>query len=440
MGAAIALAGCPHPKPTVPAPGAGWSRELGSGAPDVSLRGLDVDAAGIVYVASMGRPDAPSMTVAAIGATGEPKWTWTARGAGAGPVAVAGTAVVAVVTPAPGAHDIPLPGGTAIKLRGEAGAGVVGLNAGVVAWHQAVSASDWAVVAAIAGHPSGDVVAVGSFAGVLRIGNAVVTSAGNSDGFAVRFDAAGSVKWLVRGGAGSADAFTAVAVSGAQAIESIAIAGAITGEADFRGTPLVANNPRTDNQDLAVVVLDGAGMPRWGGVIGGDNNDAASGVAIASDGAVVVAGTVRDVLTIDGVTMVVRGTTDAIVAMYDAAGTIQGANLLGADDVAGARGVAIAPDGRVVLAGEFSGVIRGPNGDLTADGGDDAFVATIDRTAHVTAIAPISGPGREEIVGVASSKAGIAYGVAHTAELIAFGAHLPSPASPTGGVAVFVEP
>ncbi len=437
----IALAGCPaSTKPTVPAPGAAWSRELGTGADDVAIRGLDVDAAGMVYVAAMGRPDAPSMNIAAIGATGEPRWTWTARGAGAGPVAVAGALTVAVVTPAPGAHDIPLPGGTAIKLRGEAGAGVVGLRAGAVAWHQAVSASDWAVIAAIAGHASGDVVAVGSFAGVLRVGNAVVTSAGNSDGFAVRFDPAGNVRWLVRGGAGSADAFTAVAVRGAKEIESIAVAGSITGEADFRGTPLVANNPRTDNQDVAVVVLDGAGMPRWGRVIGGDNNDAASGVAIADDGAVVVAGTVRDVLTVDGVTMVVRGTTDAIVARYDAAGTLAGANLLGADDIAGARGVAIGPDGRIVVAGTFSGVIRGPNGDLTADGGDDAFVATIDRTAHVTAIAPISGPGREDIVGLASSKAGIAYGVAHTAELIAFGAHVPAPRSPTGGVAVFVQP
>lgn len=437
--AAIALAGCPSPVHPTPPAGDGWSRELGTGAADVSLRGLAVDDAGVACVAIMGRPDAPSTTIAAVAATGEPRWSWTAKGAGAGPVAVAGALVVAVITPAPGAHEIPLPGGAAIKLRGEGGAGLVGLEGGVVKWHQAVSASDWAIVAAIAGHASGDVVAVGSFAGVLRVGNDVVTSAGNSDAFAVRLDAAGNVKWLVRAGAGSADAFTAVAVAGAKDLDAIAIAGSITGEADFRGTPLVAHNVRIDTQDLAVALVDGDGRPQWGRVLGGDNNDTASGVAIASDGTVIVAGTVREALIIEGDPVVVRGSTDALIAMYSTSGELLGANLLGADDTAGARGVAIAPDGHIAVTGYFSGLIRGPNGDLTADGGDDAFVATIDRTAHVTALDPISGPGREEVVGLASSKAGLAFAVAHTAELIAFGAHLPAPASPTGGVALFLR-
>jgi hypothetical protein len=149
---------------------------------------------------------------------------------------------------------------------------------------------------------------------------------------------------------------------------------------------------------------------------------------------------VREVLSIEGYTLVVRGTTDAIVALYGPRGGLLGANLLGANDTAGARGIAVAPDGRIVIGGWFSGVVRGPAGDLTAEGGDDAFVATVDRTAHVVAIDPVTGPGREELVGFAASPAGVAIGVAHTAELVAFAERFAAPADPTGGIAVFVRP
>jgi hypothetical protein len=416
-----------------------WSRALGNGdgaGGGAAIRGLDVDAAGVAYVAVTRAADT---VVSAIGATGAPRWTWTVAGGG-GPLAVAGRGAVCAIAPAPGAHAVAI-GGETVKLRGEAGAVLVGLDPrGAPAWHLAASATEWAVIAAIDGHPSGDAVAVGSFAGTLRIGDAVVTSAGNSDGFAVRVDAAGAVKWLVRMGAANGDALTAVSVAGDKEIASIAVAGTVTGTADFRGLALVAHNPRLASGDIAVAKLDATGLPTWGDVLGGDLDDVATGVALLPDGGVALAGTVREVVNLDDYTLVVRGRTDAIAVVYRPSGGRLGATLLGANDTAGARGVAVAPDGRIVVGGWFSGVVRGPAGDLTADGGDDAFVAVVDKTGHVIAIDPITGPGREEVVGFAASSAGVAIGVAHTADLIALGERLTEPIDPTGGIALFVRP
>ena len=433
-------AGCPRGGAKTPGGGGvAWSRALGDGAAAAAIRGIDGDAQ-VAYVAITRTPAQPATTVSAIGAQGEPRWTWQVAATG-GPVAAAGRVVVAAIAPAPGAHELAI-GGATIKLRGDAGGALVGLDAasGRPAWHLAASATDWAIIAAVDGHASGDAVAVGSFAGTLRIGDAVVTSAGNSDGFAVRVDAAGRVRWLVRMGADSADALTAVAIAGDKDIDAIAVAGSVTGAADFRGLALTAHNPRLASADLAVARLDASGQPTWGAVLGGDLDDVATGVALLPDGAIAVCGTVREVLTVEGYTLVVRGTTDGFVAIWGAKGELVGANVLGANDTAGARGVAVAPDGRIVVGGWFAGVVRGPAGDLTADGGDDAFVATIDRMAHVVAIDPITGPGREEIVGLAGSPAGVAIGVAHTAELVAFGERFAAPADPTGGIALFVRP
>ena len=91
----------------------------------------------------------------------------------------------------------------------------------------------------------------------------------------------------------------------------VAVAGSVTGAADFRGTPLVAHNPRLASTDIAVALLDGTGLPVWGDVLGGDLDDVATGVAYRSDDVILV-GTVREVVTVDGYSLVVRGATDAI--------------------------------------------------------------------------------------------------------------------------------
>src|SRR5947208_2660946 len=72
-----------------------------------------------------------------------------------------------------------------VAVRGAAGAVAIGLRAadGAVAWTQAIGATEWANVSAVAALPGGDVAIAGSFSGTLRIGGQVVTSAGSSDGF-----------------------------------------------------------------------------------------------------------------------------------------------------------------------------------------------------------------------------------------------------------------
>src|SRR4051794_35083907 len=74
--------------------------------------------------------------------------------------------------------------------RGEPGAAVAALEAatGAQAWKLAVDSTEWAVIAAIAAAGVGVAIG-GTFSGTLRIGDRVVSSAGDTDGFAARLTA-----------------------------------------------------------------------------------------------------------------------------------------------------------------------------------------------------------------------------------------------------------
>ena len=326
---------------------------------------------------------APTLAIAALaGPTAPPRWEWSAPASG-GPIAAAGTRVIAALAPPGGATTIAI-GATAIATRGAPGAALVGLDAatGAVAWTLPVGATEWSVVAAIDGAPDGDAIVVGSFAGTLRAGDRVVTSGGSSDGFALRVDAAGGVRWLVRMGGGSADGLSAVAFAPGTP-DRIAVAGYITGNADFRGTALAARDPEAATSDVVVVALDPTGLPRWARVHGGAGQDAAAGVAMLRDGAVAVAATVREVVHAGGELHVVRGTSDTLVVVHAADGEHRGSTLIGGQDYDGARGLAVAPGDELVAGGWFAGTLRTPTGDVLAGGGDDAFVAHLGRDARV---------------------------------------------------------
>jgi hypothetical protein len=440
--AALAAAACPRRAPEPPRPrGAPWVRALAAPAGTAAIRGVDADDAGTVYVAiDRAAPAAEPVAVmtAITGAAAPPRWESTIA-ASAGPLAVAGAHVVAAIAPRAGASRIDLAGRT-IAVRGAPGAALVGLAAdtGAVAWVLPVGASGWCVVSAIDGAANGDAIAVGSFSGNLRAGDRVVTAAGSSDGFALRVDPTGAVRWLVRMGGSGADALTAVAT--ATGTDAVAVAGSITGEADFRGTPLVAHDPRKATADVAIALLDDTGLPRWGRVLGGDGQDSAAGVALGADGTVAVAATVREVVHLGGEMHVVRGTSDTLIAVYDGSGAPAASTLIGGQDYDGARGLVAPPGGGVIAGGWFSGTLRTPHGDALAGGGDDAFLAHLSGTAAIGSIDVVTGDGREEITGLAASRAGVAIGIGHTAAVTVLGTALPAPADPGGGAAIAFIP
>ena len=434
------LAACPSPR----SPGAlaisGATVEIGRTGS--SLAGVASDGA-TVFAALTAQPAAPaapaSATPAATAAPvttllalrpaggAAPVWRTDLSGYG-GPLAVAGARLVAAL------------GGTGgvagLALRGEPGAAVVALDAatGAPAWKLAVDSTEWSVIAALAAAGDGVVIG-GAFSGTLRIGDRVVSSAGEADGFAARLTATGGVAWLVRVGGPGSDAVHGVAASG----DRIAIAGTFAPGADLLGEPLVSLDERSPRADGFVAELDPAGARRWVQSFGGKADDAVAGVAIDAAGRIAIAAIAVDTVHIGGSELAAAGPADGLVAWWGPGGTLLNAVLLGGPDFDGLR--AIVPAGeRLVVAGFYSGSIRLGGRALTAGGGDDGFLAEVDLSGSVAQAWPAGGEGREEVTALAAIPGGFVAGVAHTARAVLDGIALPAPADPMSGAAILIRP
>jgi len=458
--AAVALSGCRTPA----APGAGrplapWvavARTAGTAL----VRGLDVAPDGRVAVSlghrgevSLGgrtipgaadRDEAAVLLLAppAAGAAA-PVAAWAIPAAAQpGPVAI-GDAEVVVALGGAGTLRV---GDADHAVRGDPGAVVVGLGAGDgrPRWTVDLGSTDWVVVADVAALAGGDVAVAGQFAGTLRAGASVVTSAGGSDGFVARLGG-GAVRWLVRVGGRQADGVAGVAALG----DRVAIAGTFAEAADLRGSELVAVAPDSPAADGFVAALGADGAVAWVHRFASPAEDAVAGIAVTVGGAVAVAATVRGPVQVSDAAGTVtaagvndfsgHGSADGLIATWDAAGHLRSSVLVGGADYDGLRGIAAVGD-QLVAGGWFSGRITLGGETFVAGGGDDAFLVVLDSQAAVVRGIAVTGDGREDVTAVAAAPGGWAAAIAHTTAARIGDAALPAPADPLGGVAIVFAP
>ncbi|MGE0870640.1 MAG: hypothetical protein AB7P03_18890 [Kofleriaceae bacterium] len=403
------------------------------------IRGLTFGVTGGAIHGVAGDADATFHALAIAGDTGAPRTAIEARRAGvaswrteldgsAGRLALARAVVVATVSGTQNA------GGGAVL--GEPGVALVALDRerGSVRWRATCDASEWVVVTAVASMDDGVLVA-GSFSGTLRIGRHVVSSAGKTDGFIAKLTATGSASWLVRVGGGGADAIQGVASSGRR----IAIAGVFAPGGELRGVPLEPIDARTPFADGFVAELDDAGARRWSATFGTKLDDAVAGVAIDGGGRVVVAATTRDAVQIGGAQLQTRGGSDGLVGWWSPDGSSLHAVLIGGDEPDGLQAIAAAGE-HVVVGGYFSGSMPLGARSVTAGGGDDAFLATLDERGSVLTSWQVTGEGREEVAVLASIPGGVVAGISHTAGVTVAETTIAAPADPMTGAAVVVIP
>ena len=181
-----------------------------------------------------------------------------------------------------------------------------------------------------------------------------------------------------------------------------------------------------------------------GGRVGSRSFGATAVVAVAgapldSTGRVAVAATAREPIRVGGSDHDVRGASDGIVAWFTPTGDAGATAVIGGTDFDGLRAI-VAVDDRVVVAGFFSGTLALGKQSITAGGGDDAFVATVNAAGGVEASWQIGGPGREEVVALASVPGGFVAGVAHTAAAVIGDDKLTAPQDPATGAALVQRP
>lgn len=359
-----------------------------SGASDGLVARLDARGK-LEWVLKLGGPNPDTISALA-----------TAAGTGAGDG-------IALALSAAGPVQVHVQGNeTTLEAGGEPGALILMLSPErELRWAQPLHTSHHARVAAMVMAGDGSLIVAGTFAGTMRLGQEVLTSAGATDMFVARLGPGGEPMWVKRAGGAHADSAHAVATRG----DLIAVAGAFGGRAEFGLHVLQsARTGRRPGQGAYVALFDLAGQVRQVRALGGQSGlDSAWAVALGDAGQVYVAGVFGQPMSLDQVELASQGDADVFVVSLHASGEVMWATSMGGPGRDHALALALDPgnDG-VWVAGTFADRVRAGSFELESAGGHDLFAIKLTAGGDIVSALGMGSPGQEALGGLLASPAG----------------------------------
>lgn len=177
-------------------------------------------------------------------------------------------------------------------------------------WSKRFGDSDaqWAV--AIACDASGNVIMAGHFESTVNFGGGTLASAGQTDGYVVKFSSAGTHLWSKR--FGDADE------QGANCVTADASGNVILG-GNFAGTVECGSDVLTSagSFDIYITKFTSTGTHLWSESFGDASTQGISGVAAGSAGAVFVTGALEGTVDFGGGALTSAGSRDIFVAKFE---------------------------------------------------------------------------------------------------------------------------
>ncbi len=238
----------------------------------------------------------------------------------------------------------------------------------------------------VATSTDGSCFVTGTFTGAAAFGQGasqvVLNSAGGTDVFVARYDAAGNLLWARRGGGAADDAARSISLlPGGAAV----LCGAYSNIATFGDTASPGVVQALGLRDAFVARFAADGTLTWVRSAGGTNDDEARSVAAAEDGGFFLTGAFHTFATFgqapSSTGLAALGLRDAFVARYDGNGALVWVKRAGGTNHDGANAVATFADGSCAFAGQFQddGVFGSGSTTftLTATGLGDVFVTRI---------------------------------------------------------------
>ena len=412
-----------------------WVRQLGGTSTDVG-EGVVVDGSGNVYTTGYFSgtadfdPGAGTLNLASVGAVdvfvskldaaGTLVWVrqlgGTSTDVGEG-VVVDGSGNVYTTGYFSGTADFD-PGAGTLNL---ASVGAVDVfvskldAAGTLVWARQLGGTSLDAGFGVAVDGSGNVHTTGYFLGTADFdpgaGTSNLTSAGTTDVFVSKLDAAGTLVWARQLGGTSLDAGFGVAVDGSGNVHTT---GYFLGTADFDPGAGTSNLTSAGTTDVFVSKLDAAGTLVWARQLGGTSLDAGFGVAVDGSGNVHTTGYFLGTADFDpgaGTSnLTSAGTTDVFVSKLDAAGTLVWARQLGGTSLDAGFGVAVDGSGNVHTTGYFLGTADFDPGagtsNLTSAGTTDVFVSKLDAAGTLVWARQLGGTSLDAGFGVAVDGSG----------------------------------
>jgi hypothetical protein len=241
-----------------------------------------------------------------------------------------------------------------------------------------------------------------------------LTSAGSTDVFVSKLDAAGNFVWARGIGGTGDDSGNALAVA---ADGSIYTTGSFWYTADFDPGPGTFNLTSAGYEDVFISKLDSGGNIVWARRLGGTSQDYSDALAVTSDGSVYTTGSYAGTADFDpgaGIfNLTSAGSFDVFVSKLNSSGNFVWVRDLGGTDSDVGHALAVASDGGVYTTGCFNSTADfdpGPGTfNLTSAGLTDVFVCKLNSAGSFVWARRLGGTNYDYGKGLAVASDGSVY-------------------------------
>ncbi|NMO16844.1 hypothetical protein HPC49_41665 [Pyxidicoccus fallax] len=268
-------------------------------------------------------------------------------------------------------------GGGALPCPGQPGnprAFVAKLSsAGEHVWSRCFGDGGQQQIGALAVGPRGDVFVTGYFNDVIDFGGGPVAAEGSSDQFVARLDSRGRTEWHTEYDVGTST-LGSLAVDGRG---NVFVSGGFMGAVSWNGTPLVTD----DGYNAYVLKLDRRGEPLWAKSFGPHERMSAWRLAADATGNLVATGAFTDTVDFGGGPLTSQN-LDVFVMSLDGAGHHRWSRRIGGPGADWGYDVSLDAAGNALITGGFQGTVDFGDAARVSAGGDDIFVAKLDRAGQ----------------------------------------------------------
>lgn len=259
--------------------------------------------------------------------------------------------------------------------------------AGAVLWVQQAGGPDLDESRDLAVDGAGHVYVTGSFSGTAQFDetHAVTSAGGSQDVFLAKYDAAGRLVWVTRGGGPDRDLGQHLKVDAAGRAY---LAGTFRDTATFGSVTLNT----TGEEDIFLVQFAADGQVTWARGMGGIHPDVCHAVRVDAAGNTALAGFFVERANFGDLELTSVGPSDLFVARYDSAGGLIWAANAG-DNEDDYRGhLALDALGHVYLAANYRDSATIGTNQLSGPSGNALFVAKYDSTGQVLWVQQATSP------------------------------------------------
>ena len=220
----------------------------------------------------------------------------------------------------------------------------------------------------IAVDAANNVLVIGEFLGTVDFGGGPLTSAGQIDIFAARYDPGGTHIWSQRFGDTGKDHGRSITADGAS---NVLVTGDFQGTADFGGGPLTS----AGSADIVVAKYQPSGTHLWSQRFGSTVFDQGNGISADGAGNVFLTGGFSGTVDFGGGPLVGAGSEEIFVAKYDPSGIHLWSRVFSSANSEQGNGITADGAGDVVVTGFLTFTVDLGGGPLATIGGGDIFVA-----------------------------------------------------------------